>query len=185
MATKFMSTNKKFMSITAKFMSTNHITPSERLTTTDPVINRFPLNFVYKWWNMADMDVEQCVSPERIFLSFSQSLLELLNKIENCNSESDAELNKLRLEQAITSMLQILPILPVGSESSQIIQQFSRNLPISLICRDESHWDSRSCASLAVYSIEPPSSHKSGSVGRPKLEIPEETLLEFRSPGYS
>ena len=125
-----------------------------------------------------------CLTREELSIIFSK-FPGTGKKIKNCNSESDVELNKLRLEQAITSMHQILPILPVGSKSSQIIQQFSRNLPILLICIDESHSDSRNCNSLAVYSIEPPSSHKSGSVGRPKLEIPVKTLLEFRSPVYS
>ena len=125
------------------------------------------------------------VAPARDWLTFSDSLLELLDEIENCDSENDAELHKLRLEQAISSLCLIFPIVPVDLESSQAVQQLLRNLRIMLIGSDESHSDPRNCTALAVYNLEPPNARRSGSVGRPKLEIPEETLLEFRSLGFS
>ena len=121
------------------------------------------------------------LSPARDWLTFS----ELLDEIENCDSENDAELHKFRLEQAICSLHLILPILPVDSESSQVVQQLLQNLRILLIGSNESHSDSRNCTALAVYNLVPPISRGSGSVGRPKLEIPEETLLEFRSLGFT
>lgn len=63
-------------------------------------------------------------------LTLSESLLELLDEIENCDFENDAKLHKYWPEQAICSLHLILPILPVDSESSQIVQQLLQNLHI-------------------------------------------------------
>ncbi len=65
------------------------------------------------------------------------------------------------------------------------MQQLLQNLQILLISSDEQHSDSRNCTALAVYNLQPPNLRRSLSAGRPKFEIPEETLLEFRSLGFS
>ena len=49
-----------------------------------------------------------------------------------------------------------------------------------LIGSNESHPYCRNCTALTVYNLVPPISRGSGSVGRPK-----ETLLEFRSLGFT
>ena len=58
------------------------------------------------------------LSPAGDWLTFSESLLELLDEIENCNSQNDAELHKFFLEQAICSLHLILLILSLDLESS-------------------------------------------------------------------
>ena len=90
------------------------------------------------------------LSPAKKWLTLSESVLELLDKIENCDSKNDAEPHKFRLEQSICSSHLILPILPVDSESSQVAQQLSQNLRILLIGSYECHLDSRNCTALAV-----------------------------------
>ena len=63
------------------------------------------------------------LSPAREWLTLSESLLKLLDEIENSDSEQ-------AIEQATCSSHLILPILPVDSESSQVVQQLLQNLRI-------------------------------------------------------
>ena len=56
------------------------------------------------------------LSPVRDWLTFSESLLELLDEIENYDSENDAGLHKFLLEQEICSLhLVLIPFRSIRS----------------------------------------------------------------------
>ena len=120
---------------------------------------------------------------ERDWENFFQSLIEVLDQAENVTNEQQREITGLHLEDAVTALQQVISLVPGESESGQVLATLLRNFRLlSAGWRDES---SDRCSSVAIYSLDPPPVVQNVSAGRPKFEISEEVLLEFRSIGFT
>lgn len=116
-------------------------------------------------------------------------ILELLNNCEeNENTATEPLIESIiyRLEVAVKFLEQILPIL---NEQKDEMSEAARNLKVLYLawCRKLQELGLRSTPSthLAIYSVDPPDCCENTGPGRPKFKIEEETLLHFRSLGFS
>ena len=124
------------------------------------------------------------------FMNCFADIIELLScceENENCTSKPVIESIISRLEVAEKFLEQILPVI---NERKDELGEAARNLKILYHrwCRKSQELELRgtpNCTHLAVYSVNPPETCQSNRPGRPKFRIEDETLLHFRSLGFS
>lgn len=117
---------------------------------------------------------------------FFQSLVDLLNDCETSSVSTSAtrETIAVRLEHAVLSLQQILPLVPGGSECGTFLRELLNNFTLLTIEWTRRQENSTQCTNLAIYSLETPPVIHTGSVGRPRLQISEDALTQLRSLGF-
>lgn len=112
---------------------------------------------------------------------FFRAIVDVLNESETMLESPDPdwrEAVQIRLEYAIEGIQSILPFL---SETRMVMEDILRNL--HQIYRQWMGSQHLGCTELALYSLLGPTVEKNGDRGRPRLEIPEDVLINLRSLG--
>ena len=117
--------------------------------------------------------------------NFFQSLNEILDDAECATNQQLLEVVGLRLENAVSVLQQVVSLVPGENESGQVLMAILRNFPLLSAAYRSATLFSDSCSSVAIHSLDIPPVVQSGKVGRPKFEISEEVLLQFRRLGFT
>ena len=117
---------------------------------------------------------------------FFQSLVDILNDSEDVSvaNSVDREAIAVRLEHAVLAIQQILPLVPGASECGGFLRELLNNFTLLSIEWSRNQGSLTQSTNLAIYLLETPPVIRTGRVGRPRLEISEAMLLQFRSLGF-
>lgn len=115
--------------------------------------------------------------------NFFQSLIQVLDEAENVTTEQQREITGLHLEDGVSALQQVISLVPGESESGQVLATLLRNF--RLLLASWRNVSSDRCSNVAIYSLDAPPMVQSVNAGRPKFEISEEVLLQFRSIGFT
>eukprot|EP00112_Aurelia_sp_Birch-Aquarium-sp1_P019875 Seg500.5 transcript_id=Seg500.5/GoldUCD/mRNA.D3Y31 product="DNA transposase THAP9" pseudo=true protein_id=Seg500.5/GoldUCD/D3Y31 len=115
--------------------------------------------------------------------NFFQSLIQVLDEAENVTTEQQREITGLHLEDGVSALQQVISLVPGESESGQVLATLLRNF--RLLLASWRNVSSDRCSNVAIYSLDAPPMAQSVNAGRPKFEISEEVLLQFRSIGFT
>ena len=114
---------------------------------------------------------------------FFESLLKILDDCDRVGSDAEREVLSRRLDYAIIALQHILPLLPDDTADGVFIRELSENFR-SIRTERNFRQNVSVPSQVGVYSLDPPPVSRTHSVGRPRLEISEEVLLQFRSFGF-
>ena len=104
-----------------------------------------------------------------------QSVLQTSNQLEVVG---------LRLENSVGVLPQVVCLVPGESELGQVLMGRLRNFRLLSVGWRNASLFSDFCSSAAAHSLDAPPVAQRGKVGRPKLEISEEVLLQSRTLGF-
>ena len=134
---------------------------------------------------MANAGNRECTEYE----NWETYFLEVVNLLDECErvwtmqnaSSSVKEYLEIRLELLIFSLQHLLPLL--GRVSRDVFSEVLRN-----VCIFQDTWKRANPSSptdIAIYTLERPPVFQFGAVGRPRLYISEDVLLNLRSFGFT
>ena len=112
---------------------------------------------------------------------FFEAAVGILDECEALWETSDRDCREavqIRLEYVIQAFQTILPFL---SETRMVMGEIVRNF--HQLHRQWIVSNPSTCTDLALYSLVGPKVERNGDIGRPRLDIPEEVLLDLRSLG--
>ena len=140
------------------------------------------IEFKFKMTNGGNAQRAKYENWERYFLE----VVDLLDECERVwtmhnASSSVKEYLEIQLELLILSLQHLLPFL--GRDNRNVFREVLRN-----VCIFHDTWkrtNPHSPTNVAIYTLEGPPVFQCGAVGRPRLQIGEDVLLNLRSFGFT
>ena len=140
------------------------------------------IEFKFKMANGSNGQRAEYENRERYFLE----VVDLLDECERVwtmhnASSSVKEYLEIQLELLILSLQHLLPL--VGRDNRNVFREVLRN-----VCIFHDTWkrtNPHSPTDVAIYTLEGPPVFQCGAVGRPRLHISEDVLLNLRSFGFT